>query len=221
MTLKYLVLTEVKAKLIDYNLATTATMLADSILTDTIEEIESRIDTYLGFSAGIKQYVEEKVSNEHGAIFLTKYPVTSIISVNAYLPVFPSNSLPSTPTQLFEAISLWDKTNTLYVGYEGVNCRVEYLAGDTDEELLAKIQRVAFAVLRQALANSLPGDFPTLDFLDEPTADETSLSLPGGLSHSMTLGQPSGGSDKGIGNKGTAADRLFSSLSTYRRLYRL
>jgi hypothetical protein len=221
MALNYLVLADTKAKLISYGIEA-VDLPVDPILIDTIEDIESRIDSYLGFFAGNRRYVEEKVSNETGVIFMTKYPVTSVVSVNAFLPVFPLGSQPTVPTQMFEAISLWDKTNALLIGFANVNCQIEYFAGDADEDLLARVQRVAFETLRQALLNALPGEVPTLEFLNEPTADETSLSLPGGLSHSLTLGQPgSGGNARGIAGKGTVADRLFATLSTYRRLYRL
>lgn len=218
--MQYLDLGDAKTRLVEYGIYQNAQSLpADVVLTDIIEEIERRVDLYLGYTVGERDFTLKIEASIDGIIFLPHYPIVSVYSVRAYLPEIVSNNANS--SESYSEISVWSKGNSIYVGQGYTHCLVRYRAGKEDQSVLSAVKMVVFNTLKTSCQESLDvGGIPDLSFLSAPTFDETSLSLPGGLSHSLQAGTPSGQS-RGIPGKGTAEERLFSPLSSYRRLYRL
>jgi hypothetical protein len=222
MAINYLSLAEAKTRLIDYGIRSALTLPSDIVLTDFLEEVEDRLIAYLGYTPGIRSYTEETRTDLLGRVFLRNYPVVEIQSLLVYQSTAIGGSNTPTPVPLLDAIALWDKSNALHCGYPEINIKIEYTAGLDDPDMAARLNRVIWGIVKQAFEDIPEGVNPSLGWLDEPTADETNLSLPGGLSHGLQLGKTEGGGSagsKGIQSRGTLADRLFDPLSRFRRLY--
>ena len=94
------------------------------------------------------------------------------------------------------------------MGLANVFIRVTYVAG------YDPLPKLFPQCMYQMLLKALENNSPDLNWLEEPTRDITSLSLPGGLSHSFKLGNSESRKDKLSRN----IDRLLAPLDKYRRV---
>lgn len=182
------------------------------ILDDILEGIESRLDTWLGYSAAPAQYQELAHADWNGNIVLANFPVLAVLEV-----IHVGNILvPATTTLVYSASAIWRQGRTLRLGaFPGTPYRITYTAGYNP--VPKEFGRVVFATLRAAIkAGGTSGD---LSFLDEPTKDVSSISIPG-LSKSYQIGKKSGGGGgSGSSIEGSQAEKLFKSLDSYRLRY--
>jgi hypothetical protein len=209
----YLTPAEVRQKLISIGTYTVDTVPTLDQLTYLLEEIEERLDIWLGYHPGRKTYVEDYRSSQSGTVTLMQYPVIIVRRVEVY-----NNFDPSEPPMFVteNILSNWLQGTLLKVEYPGTAVKVVYDAGY--DPLPRRFKMAAFALLRKCLENTgLTGD---LSFLSEPIRDVSSISVPG-ISKSFRLG---GSSNNGSGSSGgSVLDRQLASLVAAgdRRLYRL
>jgi len=180
------------------------------ILDDILEGIESRLDTWLGYTAAPTQYQEIIHSDWNGNILLAHFPVLSVLEVIHVGDIL----VPATTTLVYSVSALWRQGRTLRLGaFPGTPYRITYTAGY--DPVPKEFGRVVFATLRATIkAGGTSGD---LSFLDEPTKDVSSISIPG-LSKSFQIGKRGGGGS-GSSIEGTQSEKLFKSLESYRLRY--
>lgn len=229
MAIAYLQAAEARSKLIKsgkFN-ELTAPGLAD--LEEVLEIIEIRLDSWLLYRAAPTDYVEIYKITDSGVVNLSNYPVLSVSSI-VIKSILQGQTDQAIPTSSMK--SVWQSGRTLSFGipnrptfqfqlqpgapgilpFRNANAtlEVQYRAGL--DPLPREFKLVVFSILMKALQESgLSGD---LSFLDTPTRDVSSLSVPGGLSKSYQLGKPSG-----AGGGGSEGDRLMGLISQYRRMY--
>jgi hypothetical protein len=209
----YLTPTEVSQKLISIGIYTVDTVPTLEQLAYLLEEIEERLDIWLGYHPGRKTYVENYRSSQSGTVTLAQYPVLLVRRVEVY-----NNFDPSAPPMFVtdNILSNWLQGTLLKVEYPGTVVKVVYDAGY--DPLPRRFKMAAFTLLRKSLENTgLTGD---LSFFSEPIRDVSSISVPG-ISKSFRLGGSSN-NDGGTGG-GSILDRELASLieAGDRRLYRL
>lgn len=200
-------------------------------LENILIEIEIRLDEWLGYRAAITDYEETYKATNHGTVLLANHPVIDVSKLLIQRSILGEPDY-DVPIDLLK--SIWRHGRTIDIGFDcNINYRsqfgltypalypllgdapvvkVFYTAGlDPTPPIFAS---VVYATLLKAIAaTGLSGD---LSFLDEPTRDTASLSLPGGLSKSFKIG---GGAKSEVPLGETVLDRLFAPLARYRRLF--
>ena len=199
---RYLTLDKAKLNLAAYGLDAG---IPDARLSLLIESLENRVDAWLDCCVSPKLYIRKIRSDRQGLLMLNDTPVLEIIQLECLLSYFTSN--PGTP---IATAGLWDGGNYLRTGMSNAYFRVTYRAG------YALIPEVFETTIFEALAIALqPENLATgLEFLSRPTADITSLTLPGGVSQTFQVSKTEGAS-------ATNEGRLFQRLIPFRRKFRM
>jgi hypothetical protein len=168
-----------------------------------IDDIEYRIDTWLGYSPLPKEYHTTIIPNHIGYLNInSQAPPTKVLEVKRIHPVFGG-------TTLTNAYWTWDGKRTIEIIYvmgissSGLNYEVRYIAGL--KEIPPIFENVAFALLRHSVKNNCD----TFS-LEEPTRDLTSVNLPGGMSQQFKLGENKNAS------LGTWFERFVQPLGRYK-----
>jgi len=169
-----------------------------------LEDIQYRIDNWLGYSMLPKEYVARLVPNHMGYLTINNQaPVIKVVEVKRIHPVFGDAILTS-------AYWTWDGKRTIEIIYvlgissSGLNYEVRYQAGYY--QIPPIFENIAFALLRHAVKNNCD----TFS-LEEPTRDLTSVNLPGGMSQQFKLGENKNAS------LGTWFERYVQPLGRYKQ----
>lgn len=214
MPLLYLQVEEARSRLVAAGDYTTETLPSNEALELVLESIEIKVEGWLGYSLPAQDYEEILKVSEVGTALMKQYPVIAVYDVDRvrdfHVEVDPE-------VKRVDMRSVWRQGATLHVGsfYDpDTPIRVRYRAGL--DPLPRDIKPTFFQMLRVVLQKS--GTTGDLSFLDEPTRDTNSLSLPGGMSKGWQIGKANAGID-GLGE--TELDRILKSLSKYRRRFTL
>lgn len=189
-----------------------------------LEDIHTAINTWLSWEPILHLYDNEPpvTMRSQGKIYINPkhFPVTQVVDVKrkkyssvqkntpeaiAARLADPKGDLDADNWEVVESWE-WVKDNVIQVydywcGGEGSQYKVRYFAGY--DPLPAIFERVTYDVLVQTIRNR-----GSLDWLDKPTSDATSLSIPGSLSESRKLSE--------TGDK-TQRDRFFKDLKRFKR----
>jgi hypothetical protein len=208
----------VAAKLLLYGNYTAATMPPMEWISDAIATIEDRMETYLGYSFGVRTYKDTYTTDDLGRIQLRQYPVVSIVKVEQLIATIVDgvNGTVVIPVNNYNVVGSTNQRGIIWFGLPELTIVVEYTAGSLEVPVSAF--GVLLATFMELLKRVTPPEYPDWSFMSEPTRDYTSISLPSGLSKSFELGKAS--DSGGIPGKGTIQDRLFAPL-VKRRMYKL
>lgn len=211
MPLAYLTAEVARDRLIASGRYTVETAPTLAALTDVLTTIEVRVDDWLGARLAPTDYTETYVSSASSQILLRQYPVISIVSITALPDVLFDGDTASTPLTPLSMSSIWRQKRTVYVPSANTPFAIHYRAGYDPVPAIAAI--AVFDILNHALAHG--GSLSDLSFLDQPTRDVASISLPGGLSKTFRVGGAAGSSmNQGSGRE---LDRILAPLKRYRR----
>lgn len=195
-------------------------ILVPDELESMLGEIEAQIDNWLYWRPALTLYDKEPPLKlkARGKLFLTHTPVVTIVDVqrqmysdekgtDAAIAEKLLNPFAEVEDNKWETIRRWtfDGRNMLVIedwrGWEGDLYNVRYWAGL--HPLPSIFELVAYRVLKETI------DYGgSMEWMYLPTIDDTSLSLPGGLSSSKKVGDT-----KDVNQR----DRLFQDLKQYRR----
>lgn len=191
----------------------------DAKLEELLRSLEVRLDEWLGYRLAPTRYLQERPCQLNGILTVTNYPVLEIISVKRI--VFGSiNSKTDSQPKLWDVEAWWEGGRNIRVPSIGRDkYRVEYVAGYEPippivKETLLNLLKDFFLNHQGDPAIASPSDL--LGHLGTLTRDLTQVNLPGGISQTFRVGDPSGGG-KGGGGKGgdsggTQLDRALLPL---------
>ena len=166
-----------------------------------LRRIAAKIKSFLKFEPLPSIYVEQTVTSEDGLITFSHYPVLRVLEV-----VHRYGAQPPEPFRLLKPYSLWAGDTRYYVGAYLAAIEVRYEAGF--DPMPPEFIDAVLSILRDAIMEH----GGRLDFLDTPTRDVTSLSVPGGLSQSFQLGKTKDG-------EGTQLERYLADVAVYQRKF--
>lgn len=213
----YLTAEEAQTKLIASGLFASETAPSLETLTSALELIESKIDSWVGYSLSAIKYRENIRSNSRGIVLLTNYPVIEVVKVEQIRSRSAAAENPPEAAELempFEYSS--DRSIAIYL--PNARVKVTYTAGyEAGSAEMALAKGVVLSVLMKIVSQDAGEETDTtvnwwdLNFLNQYQRYVTSLSLPGGLTQSFKVmdGGGSGGSNQW--------DELLSPLAGYRR----
>lgn len=204
--LGYLDATDARRRLILGGIFTEETCPRVEVLESVLEEVEARIDGWLGMRMAVTRYTETLRANDNGIGLTNQYPIARIISAESV--AWQSVGL-SVPTQPRAMVSWEGAVRTVQVG-SCQQIRLTYEAGY--EPLPSILVSIVYTILRRSAANGASID---LDWLDKPVRDAQSITLPGGLSKTFKVSSGSASAQDGAGT--SELDRLMMPLSRYRR----
>lgn len=167
-----------------------------------LRRIASKIKNFLKFEPLPSIYTEQAVTNEDGILTLSHYPVIRVLEVTQRY-----GSRPPEPFQMLSPYSAWPGDTRIYVSAFLAPVEIRYEAGL--DPMPPEFIDAIFSILNESILNHRG----SLDFLDAPTRDVTSLSVPGGLSESFQLGKAKEGLE------GTQLERYLSELLPYKRKF--
>jgi|GEM_PF-2249354 len=208
----------------------TAGMPAEQVPTDTnleslLRSLEVRLDEWIGTRLAPTKYIKERPCQTNGILTLDFYPVLDILTVKRVTSNWESGT--SNPKPRLEEIKfLWEGGRNIKVQPVGFafgrdRYRVEYIAGYDPippivKETLLNLLKNFFLKYQGDPTAASPSDL--LAHLSAITRDLTQVRLPGGISQSFRLGDPSGGKGGGEnsggsgGGGGTELDRALLPL---------
>ncbi|MBW4514559.1 MAG: hypothetical protein KME11_04980 [Timaviella obliquedivisa GSE-PSE-MK23-08B] len=200
MPLAYLSVLEAQKRLLLLGFFTEETMPSTEKLEFFLEQIESRMDEWIGYRVASMEYSETVCSSDSTLALLTYYPLIAVNSVeNA--PGQPPRSLPLLDKMAIGDIRLID------LQYPHTCFKVLYNAG------LQPVPKIFTDVAFEILAKVFELSAGSLAMLSQPVRDTEEISLPGGLKKKYKVG----GSDRPSGNNGgTELDRLMLPLEQYK-----
>lgn len=209
MSALYLLPLDARTRLIASGEYTEETAPTEAALQFVLDLLALRLESWLGYQAYRHRVEEILIVNRRYRLVLSEYPVLDVHRVESIYGKVVAT--PSVATFYSVSTGIWPGQRGVDVPFPpGTECRVCYEAGY--DPLPPEFGLAMFLLLRRALQTSgISGD---LAFLDEPTRDMSSLSLPGGVSKSFQLGKAA----TGKGGASTQLDRLLSGiLSKYQR----
>lgn len=206
----YLPLEFLKSRLLA-GLYTIENMPSDDHLAFVIELAEIRLEEWLGRRLAVTHYLDRYKTDMHGNCLIRNFPVLEVQKI-AMVPI-EQFGYAASHLSLGPFLGRWWQGRKISTGRPGVVVEVAYTAG------LDPLPRIIYATFFQLVYSILSntGISGNLGFLDLPTSDVASMSLPGGLSESYKIGGASGGSGSGIGSN--ELDRVLAPLAKYRNAY--
>ena len=209
----YLPLDFLKTRLLA-GLYTPQNLPSDEDLLFIIELAEIRFEEWLGRRLVVTNYLERQRTNSKGVCLVRNFPVLEVHQVTL-VPIDQFGTSAS-PLTLGRFRGTWWQGRRINTGRSGVVVEVSYTAG------LDPLPRILYSVFYQLVYSilSTTGTTGDLSFLDAPTKDVASVSLPGGLSKSYRIGgllSQSGGGGSQLGS--SEIDRVLGSLGKYRNAY--
>jgi hypothetical protein len=218
MPLGYLDAPTARGKLLLTGEYTLETLPSVEALEYVLQSIEIYLDEWIGWRAAPTVWKDNLRVRADGVIVIPRTPVITVDSLQITFPQVALGHEIIHLSTLHDGYAIWSPGSRLvclgHIPYmlpylsPGLNTyvAVEYSAGE--DPLPPIFAQVVFQALRYALKESgLTGD---MGFMDSPTRDTQSLSIPG-VSKSWKVSAPK--------NQETVSDRLFSSLAKYRHNY--
>ena len=218
MPLGYLDAPTARGKLLLTGEYTPETLPSVEALEYVLQSIEIYLDEWIGWRAAPTTWKDNLRVRADGVIVIPRTPVITIDWLQVTFPQVAIGHEIIRPPTFYDGYTIWSPGSRLvHIGYipyilpylsPEINTyvTVEYSAGE--DPLPPIFAQVIFQALRYALKESgLTGD---MSFMDSPTKDTQSLSIPG-VSKSWKISAPK--------NQETVSDRLFSSLAKYRHNY--
>ena len=196
-------------------------------LESMLQALEVRFDEWMAYRLAPIQYVQERYCQLKGMITVEHYPVLEIISVKRIIAGEINNKGVPKP-KLIETNALWEGGRNIKVAFqtqERCRYRIEYVAGYDPvppivTATLLNLLKSFFLNYQGDPTKASPSDL--LAQLGTLTRDLTQVSLPGGISQSFRVGDPStggkgGGNGKTGGGGGTELDRALLPLLKFKR----
>lgn len=193
---------------------------ADANLEAMLRSLEERFDEWLGYRLAPTKYIKERPCQLNGILTVEHYPVLQILSVKRIITGWIGSQSNPNP-QLWDVNAQWMGGRNIRVPSNGrERYRVEYVAGYDPippivKEVLLNLLKSFFANYQGDPLAISTGDL--LAHLNTLTRDLTQVNLPGGISQTFRVGDPSGGS-KGGGQPGggTELDRALLPLLKFK-----
>jgi hypothetical protein len=191
-----------------------------SNLEQLLRSLEVRVDEWMGYRLAPTRYIKERPCQTNGILHLEYYPVLDVISVKRVVAGFLGTASPK--PQLWDVPTLWEGGRNIKVPSQGRDrYRVEYLAGYDPippivKETLLNLLKAFFVNYQGDPAIASPADL--LAHLNTLTRDLTQVNLPGGISQTFRVGDPSGGGKSGGGKGGDGGTELDRALLPLQKL---
>ena len=188
-----------------------------------LRSLEVRFDEWLGYRLAPTKYLKERPCQTNGIITVEHYPVLDVLSVKQVQTGWTGSKV-NPKLELIDVDALWEGGRNIKVPNWGRDrFRVEYVAGYdpiptiVKETLLNLLKNFFLNYEGDPMAAS-PSDL--LAQLNTLTRDLTQVNLPGGISQTFRVGDPSGGG-KGGGKSGgsdggTELDRALLPLLKFK-----
>jgi hypothetical protein len=207
----YLTPEEARDRLLSSGRYEESTLPDAGVLGLLLEDIEERIDTWLGYHAPLTDYVEEYRVDPKGVVVLSGFPVASVRQVEILYGI-ETNNAEQSPTEIVTS-GYWLRGNIVGLGgCPGDRVRISYSAGL--DPLPTRFKLAAYRLLLEVLEKD--GTSGSTDSLDAIARPVTSLSVPG-ISKSFQLGKdPDSGKPFGEFKR---IDEILSRLKTDRRKF--
>ena len=194
----------------------------DEALESLLRSLEVRLDEWVGYRIAPTKYVKERPCQLNGVLTLEHYPVLEIISVKRIMSGWLGGK--DLKPVLEEVEVFWAGGRNIRVpSVTRERYRTEYIAGYDPippiiKETLLNLLKAFFLNYQGNPLAVSPSNL--LAHLNTLTRDLTQVNLPGGISQTFRVGDPSGGGKKGGGKGGdgggTELDRALLPLLQFK-----
>ena len=213
MDSSYLELDTLKRRLVSSGTYSLSNLPPDEDLEFIVEIAEARLEAWLGRRIGPTNYLDRYKTDIYGVCLLRHFPVLDVNKITM-VPI-ERFGYAASPLTLGPFLGNWWQGRKISTGRPQVTVEISYVAGV--DPIPRIITHTFYQLVYSILKNS--GTTGDLSFLDTPTRDVASISLPGGITKSYKIPDA-----KVLAGGGTAIgtsqlDRLLTPLAGHRLVY--